>query len=139
MGSDFSWVEGKYLVNNDRYFTENPAAFAGFNQSTAVLDEWSASNPNGSFPAYGNQMQFDTHLLENASFLRLKNLAISYQLPKSWLGYTKVINGVKITASARNLFTITKYKGADPEIDSNLTYGAYPNSRQYSIGAEIEF
>lgn len=139
LGSDFSWVEGKYLVNNDRYFTENPAAFAGFNQSTAVLDEWSASNPNGSFPAYGNQMQFDTHLLENASFLRLKNLAISYQLPKSWLGYTKVINGVKITASARNLFTITKYKGADPEIDSNLTYGAYPNSRQYSIGAEIEF
>ena len=84
-------------------------------------------------------MLFDSHVLENASFLRLKNLAIGYQLPKAWLEKTKVIKNFKITASSRNLFTITKYKGADPEIDTNLTYGAYPNTRQFTIGAEITF
>jgi TonB-linked SusC/RagA family outer membrane protein len=139
LSSDFAWVYKKYLVNNDRYFTENPSSFPGFNQSTAVLDEWSSTNKNGNFPAFGNQMQFDTHLLENASFLRLKNISLSYDIPKSLLGYTKVVNGIKVTATARNLFTITKYKGADPEVDSNLTYGAYPNTRQYTVGVEFIF
>ena len=42
-------------------------------------------------------------------------------------------------ATGRNLFTLTDYKGADPEINTNLTYGAYPNTKQFSIGAEITF
>ena len=42
-------------------------------------------------------------------------------------------------ATARNLFTITNYKGADPEFDTNLTYGAYPNTKQFTIGAELTF
>ena len=79
------------------------------------------------------------NLLENSSFLRLKNISLSYDIPKSLLGYTKVVNGIKVTATARNLFTITKYKGADPEVDSNLTYGAYPNTRQYTVGVEFIF
>ena len=90
-------------------------------------------------PKFGEIMIFDTHLLENASFLRLKNLAVGYQFPKNWLEKTKIIKNFKITAAARNLFTITKYKGADPEIDSNLTFGAFPNTKQFTIGAEITF
>lgn len=139
LGADFAWVLGKHMVNNDRYFSVNPAAFAGWNQSTEVLNEWSQPGDITDIPAFGNVMQFDTHLLENASFLRLKNLAIGYQLPKSILAPTKVIKNFKVTASARNLFTVTKYKGADPEIDSNLTYGAFPNTKQFMIGAEITF
>ena len=139
IGADFSWVLGKYLLNNDRYFSENPAAFPGYNQSADILDEWKEPGDITDTPVFGSVMLFDSHLLENASFLRLKNLAIGYQLPKAWLEKTKVIKNFKITASSRNLFTITKYKGADPEIDTNLTYGAYPNTRQFTIGAEITF
>ena len=139
LGADFAWVLGKHMVNNDRYFSENPAAFAGKNQSTEVLNEWQNPGDVTTMPKFGEVMIFDSHLLENASFLRLKNLAIGYQFPKTWLEKTKVIKNFKITATARNLFTITKYKGADPEIDSNLTYGAFPNTKQFTIGAEITF
>ena len=139
LNADFAWVLGKYMVNNDYYFAANPYNFAGYNQSKDVLNEWKKPGDITDIPAYGNVMQFDTHLLENASFLRLKNISLSYTLPKNWLLPTKVIQGVRIMATARNLFTITNYKGADPELDTNLTYGAYPNTKQFTIGAELTF
>ena len=139
LNADFAWVLGKYMVNNDYYFAANPYNFAGYNQSKDVLNEWKEPGDITDIPAYGNVMQFDTHLLENASFLRLKNISLSYILPKNWLLPTKVIQGVRIMATARNLFTITNYKGADPELDTNLTYGAYPNTKQFTIGAELTF
>ena len=139
LNADFAWVLGKYMVNNDYYYAANPYNFAGYNQSKDVLNEWKEPGDITDIPAYGNVMQFDTHLLENASFLRLKNISLSYTLPKNWLLPTKVIQGVRIMATARNLFTITNYKGADPELDTNLTYGAYPNTKQFTIGAELTF
>ena len=139
LNADFAWVLGKYMVNNDYYFAANPYNFAGYNQSKDVLNEWKEPGDITDIPAYGKVMQFDTHLLENASFLRLKNISLSYTLPKNWLLPTKVIQGVRIMATARNLFTITNYKGADPELDTNLTYGAYPNTKQFTIGAELTF
>ena len=139
LNADFAWVLGKYMVNNDYYFAVNPYNFAGYNQSQDVLAEWQESGDITNIPRFGSIMQFDTHLLENASFLRMKNITLAYTFPKSLLKKTKVINGVKIMATGRNLFTLTDYKGADPEIDTNLTYGAYPNTKQFSIGAEITF
>ena len=139
LNADFAWVLGKYMVNNDYYFAANPYNFAGYNQSKDVLNEWKEPGDVTDIPAFGNVMQFDTHLLENASFLRLKNISLSYTLPKNWLLPTKVIQGVRIMATARNLFTITNYKGADAELDTNLTYGAYPNTKQFTIGAELTF
>lgn len=139
ISTDFSYVLGKYLINNDRYFSENPYNFRGYNQSERVLALWKNVGDITDVPKYGEVRQFDTHLLENASFLRCKNLNVSYTLPKNWIKKTQLINSVKFYGTARNLFTVTKYLGADPEIDSNLTYGAYPNTRQYSIGVQIIF
>ena len=139
LNADFAWVLGKYMVNNDYYFAVNPYNFAGYNQSEDVLREWKEPGDITDIPRFGSIMQFDTHLLENASFLRLKNITLAYSFPKSLLKHTKVINGFKIMATGRNLFTVTDYKGADPEINRNLTYGAYPNTKQFSIGAEITF
>ena len=84
LNADFAWVLGKYMVNNDYYFAANPYNFAGYNQSKDVLNEWKEPGDITDIPAYGNVMQFDTHLLENASFLRLKNISLSYTLPKNW-------------------------------------------------------
>ena len=59
--------------------------------------------------------------VENGSYLRLKNLTIGYSLPKEI--YSKInINRLRIYMTANNLFTITKYKGFDPEVGMN-TYG----------------
>jgi len=84
-------------------------------------------------------MQFDTHLIENASFLRLKNLQVAYNFPRRLLGKQNVVNGLKLSFTGRNLLTFTKYSGIDPEIDSNVTYGFVGNSKQYLFGLELTF
>jgi TonB-linked SusC/RagA family outer membrane protein len=138
--ADFSYVLGKYLINNDRYFSENPARFLGqLNQTQDILDYWKKPGDVTSFPAAGELLEFDDHLVEDASFLRLKVLTLAYTLPTAWLNKTKVVKGVKLYVTGRNLFTLTKYSGLDPEIDSNLSSGAYPNTRQIAGGIEITF
>jgi len=138
---DFSYVLGKYLFNNDGYFSENPYQFSGMNTSKKCADYWTSKNTDAKYPDWsqGAVMQFDTHLLENASFLRLKNLQVGYDFPKSLLNFQNVVKGVKFTFTGRNLLTITHYSGIDPEVDSNLTYGVPGNSKQYLFGAEITF
>lgn len=138
---DFSYVLGKYLLNNDAYYYKNPNQFSSYNTNKECADFWTSTNTNAKYPDWsqGAVMQFDTHLLENASFLRLKNLQIGYDLPKSLLNFQNVIKSVKFTFTGRNLLTITHYSGIDPEINSNLAYGVQGNSKQYLFGAEISF
>ena len=79
------------------------------------------------------------YFLENAAFLRLKNLTITYDLPQSWIKKTKILGGVRVFATGKNLFTVTDFTGVDPEVDSNVAMGNYPNSRQYTFGLEVKF
>ena len=138
--ADFSFVLGKWMINNDRYFSNNPAQFLSqLNQDYDVMNVWRNPGDLTLEPAYGSVRQFDTHLLENASFMRLKNLTLSYDLPEQWMSATGFISGVRLTATGRNLFTVTKYTGPDPEINSNLSMGAYPNTRQYTLGVQVMF
>ena len=71
-------------------------------------------------------MQFDTHLLENASFMRMKNLTVGYTLPVKLIQKTGVISNARIYFVGRNLLTVTKYKGYDPEVDSNINWVTIP-------------
>ncbi len=140
--ADFTYVLGKYLINNDAYFYMNPAANPNQNVHKAASDFWTPNNTDAQYPDWskGVQMQFDTHLLEDASFLRLKNLQVAYSLPERWLEWTNgVVKDFRITFTGRNLFTMTNYSGIDPEVDSNLTYGVAGNSKQLLGGIEITF
>ena len=139
--ADFSYVIGKYLVSNDGYFYGNPANFSTMNTNKAVSDFWTPDHRDAKWPDWskGAVMQFDSHLLEDASFLRLKNLQIAYSLPQKALGWQKVVKELKITFTGRNLLTFTKYTGIDPEINSNLTYGVGGNSKQFLGGIEVKF
>ena len=137
---DFSYVSGKYLLNNDRYFFENPSTFPGFNQSSTILDYWKKEGDVTRFPAYGTQFtQFDSRLIENASFMRLKNAMVSYQLPAALVQRTGIMKGSRIFVQGRNLLTFTKYEGPDPEHDINLSLGVNPNTRQYAVGITLNF
>jgi TonB-linked SusC/RagA family outer membrane protein len=142
--ADFAFAYKKYLFNNDRYFFENPtsAGFAGFNQSSRVLDYWKKAGDKTEFPAYSSTLlwtQFDSRLIEDASFMRLKNLTVSYSFPEKLLKGTKFFSGARIFATGRNLLTFTKYLGPDPEVDSNITLGVNPNTRQFSLGVDLTF
>lgn len=139
---DFAYYGGKYLINNDAYFYANPCKNSGENQHKSVSDFWTPYNTNARYPDWskGYEMQIgDTHILEDASFLRLKNLTIGYALSKKALGTQKVVKGVQFTVTGRNLWTVTKYEGLDPEVDSNVTLGIPSNTLQVLGGVEIKF
>jgi len=71
--------------------------------------------------------------VENASYLRLKNVQLGYTLPSPLLNRTKVAQNVRIYVSSVNLFTTTKYKGLDPEND------VIPVTRQFLVGIAAGF
>jgi len=141
MRADFSFVIGKYLINNDAYFYANPNKFGTENQHKSVSDFWTPNHTNAKYPDWsqGQIMQFDTHLLEDASFMRLKTLVIGYSFPKKWFNENTVVKALNITCTGRNLFTVTKFQGMDPEVDSNLTLGIPGNTLQVLGGIEITF
>ncbi|MBO7067855.1 MAG: TonB-dependent receptor [Bacteroidaceae bacterium] len=136
---DFQWQARKYMINNDNYFMKNANFATQFNQSKEMLNVWTTPGQVTDIPAYGEEVEFDTHLIENASFLRMKNVIIQYTLPKKWMAATKAIKNAKIFFVGRNLLTLTKFSGYDPEPDINLVKFNYPNTRQFVFGAELTF
>ncbi len=139
--ADFSYILGKTLINNDAYFYANPTQNLDNTQHKMVNDFWTPDNRNARYPDWsqGYTMQFDTNLHENANFLRLKNFQLAYNFPRRLLGNQQVLNGLKVSFTGRNLFTVTKYSGIDPEVDGNLTYGRVGNSMQLLFGVELTF
>ena len=137
--ADFAWQYGKYMTNNDNYFLKNANQGTAYNQAVDMLNIWTKPGDITDIPKYGEQVQFDTHLLEDASFLRMKNLIVQYTFPAKWMKATKGIQNAKVFFVGRNLFTVTKFSGYDPEPDINLVKFNYPNTRQFVFGMELTF
>ncbi len=137
--ADFAWQAGKYMINNDNFFLMNANMGTNYNQAVDMLNVWTKPGDITDIPRYGEAVEFDTHLLEDASFLRMKNLIVQYTFPKKWMQATKGIQDAKVFFVGRNLFTATKFSGYDPEPDVNLVKFNYPNSRQFVFGMELTF
>ena len=111
-----------------------------YNQSNRLLyDRWKQPGDITDIPRWGEITQLDDRFLENAAFLRMKNLSLSYSLPQTWLRKTHFFNMVRIYGQAQNLFTITNFNGLDPEVSSNIYQAQYPASRQFTMGVELQF
>ncbi|RYD95151.1 MAG: hypothetical protein EOP54_16290, partial [Sphingobacteriales bacterium] len=82
--------------------------------------------------------------LEDGSFARLKYIGFGYSFPKEWVSQIG-FDRARLSVSAQNVITITKYGGLDPEFVNNnifergVDFGAFPNVRTYSIGVEFGF
>ncbi len=139
--ADFAWQSGKYMIVNDNYFIRNASMGTAYNQSVDMLNVWTHPGQETDIPSYeySDRIEFDDHLVSNASFLRMKTLSLQYEFPKKWMMATRYIKGAKIFGIARNLFTITPFKGYDPEPDINLVQFNYPNTRQFVMGVELTF
>lgn len=136
----FSWVQGRWMLNNDRWFDESNGLYSSaYNQSRELLHGWKKPGDITNVPRYGVSPEMDTHLLEDASFLRLKNVMLTYALPRTLLQRSKWIESTRFFLQAQNLFTFTHFTGMDPESSSNVYQATYPMSRQFTVGAEICF
>ena len=140
LSAQFSWVADRWMINNDRYFDESNGTFATYNQSKKLLyDRWKEPGDITSIPRHGEITEFDSRLLEDASFLRLKNLTLSYNFDRKFIQKSKIIKNLRIYGQGQNLLTFTKFQGMDPESTANVYQAAYPMTRQFSAGVEVTF
>jgi len=140
--ADFSWIGDRWIWVNERYYTRNTYNLAGqTNFETCMKDIWTTPGQVTNIPKYGTPIYFlDTTYYSNAAFLRMKNITLSYSLPKKVLENTGIISGARFYVTGRNLLTFTNFDGYDPEVGySNGVAGLYPNSRQIVGGIEIQF
>jgi hypothetical protein len=118
------------------------------NASTAAYERWTPTNPTNDVQrAFEDPAPVNTsRYVENASFLRLKNITLGYNLPKSIA--SKIHSSqIKVYVSAANLATWTKYTGFDPEVSRNeqstlgqgIDYSIYPSSKSFLAGLSISF
>ncbi len=121
------------------------------NQLASTANFWTPSNPNSNIPAprggLGNpNLVMSNRFLESASYLRLQNVRLGYNLPVQWAKYV-AMTGLKVYVSGQNLFVITKYPGLDPEVGSfnenpllmNIDMGRYPTPRVFQLGINAQF
>ena len=139
LSTQFSWVADRWMINNDRYFDESNGRFATYNQSRRLLEGWQKPGDVTDIPRYGEYTEFDSRLLEDASFLRLKNVMLSYSLPAEWLERQNIFRSVRLYVQAQNLLTFTHFSGLDPEGSTNIYAAQYPMARQYTFGLDVTF
>lgn len=110
--------------------------------STDLIDRWSIDNPSGKFPKvidnainYNRVSPSDCDFsLQDASYLRLSTISLAYNFQPEMLKRLR-LSSLRLYASANNVFTITKYKGFDPETGD----WGYPPSRSFTVGMNIGF
>ena len=143
-------VSGSEVLNlTRRHMGNGEANYNGYSEWT---ERWrSASEPgNGLIPRANRQTgnsnnRPSSYQVEDASYLRLRNVTLSYTFPESKLG--NALSGMRIYVSGTNLLTITDYLGFNPEVNNqedNVNvqgedYGAYPLSRVFTVGVNASF
>ena len=137
---------GDIKVFNGYKFTAYNASQQGYNLDNRVLDAWTPENTNSNIPGLSTKddnQNFGTAsswYLEDASYLRLKNLTIGYTLPTPVINRLAKGASLRVFISGENLFTITGYKGIDPEVGGiGLDVAKYPVSRTFSGGVLFNF
>lgn len=113
---------------------QNSMIAAGVNPYELENRNGTIPNPLGSPTNTENSSRF----IEDGSYLRLKNLQIGYTFPAKWTQKFRC-SRLRLYATASNLFTITKYKGYDPEVGGGVDYGNYPQSRTFTFGLNANF
>ncbi len=137
--AQFSYAKETYRVNNLEFFVENPSFLVGgFNQA-ASFNFWTKPGDITSTQSPAYQNSFSSKYIQDASFLRLRTLMLSYQLPKNITGKLKHISNARFYIMGQNLLTWTKWRGYDPEDDNNISLSEFPNPRAITAGVDITF
>lgn len=144
----FTWSYGNDILNANRLIFEGGQRRKDLNMYAAYANRWTPENPNSDIPRVGGQGPegvYSTRVIEDGSYLRLKNVTLGYTFPAQWCKKLTISNA-RLFVSGENLLTFTSYSGFDPEVsvrNSALTpgfdYSAYPRARNISCGLSVTF
>lgn len=118
------------------------------NQFASYANRWSMENQDSNIPCVntsaGNRV-FSSRVIEDGSFLRIKDVVFGYSFPKNLLKKMS-IDKLRVFVSAQNLVTFTSYSGYDPEVSvrnsaltPGLDYSAYPRTVNFNFGINVGF
>jgi len=140
----FQWSYGNDVFNAAKLRTNGFQPFMNITRDY-YQNAWTEENQSNIAPAFGSiQPLASSYYVEDASFLRLKTVNLSYDIPRKILKKSQ-ISGVSLFLSANNLFTFTNYSGFDPEVSSNnpLIRGferfSYPRATTIILGLTLKF
>ncbi|MFP5040655.1 SusC/RagA family TonB-linked outer membrane protein [Parasediminibacterium sp. JCM 36343] len=146
-GFDFNiFIYGSYGNDIYRAYERN---LAETNKYRGVLARWTGpgttnnpKNPRVTFKDPNNNTRASDRYLQDGSFIKIKDLQLGYVIPAHL--YKNVFSKIRVYVQVKNLLTLTKYDGFDPEIaggifDTNIDRGAYPQARIYSMGIDCKF
>jgi TonB-linked SusC/RagA family outer membrane protein len=154
-------TQGNDVFNWNTWWIDFWPSFQGQKSTELLYDSWTPTNTNTRVPKASNKSNFSTntqstsYYIEDGSYLRLKNLQLGYTIPESVLSKISV-KSLRVYVQVVNAFTITKYTGLDPEIDTQnstttgnqtvrndrirgVDYGNYPTVRTYLLGLNLAF
>ena len=149
-GLDFSMLlQG--VVGNQAFNVTRRTDLYYINLPKTILNRWtgegtSNTQPRFMFDSPNNNYRASDLWVEDASFLRARNVQLGYTLPQKWT-QKAAIQRLRFYVQAENLFTLTKYSGCDPEVtggngfssDLGVDRGVYPQSRTFSVGVNLNF
>jgi TonB-linked SusC/RagA family outer membrane protein len=150
-GIDFSFMfqfnYGNDIYNATRLYATQ-SRNGRRNMLAEVADRWTETNASNLVPSTKGYVTNDVYsrFVEDGSFLRLKNVTLGYTLPKKWT-QKAYIKRMRVYATGQNLFCISGYSGYDPEVSTagnnpmtpGLDWGAYPKSRVFTFGIDLQF
>lgn len=140
-------VQDKDVYNNTKQYLENMSG--DWNSTSDVWNAWTPTNTNTSQPRLGNSSHnyqlANSYMVEDGSYLRLKNIQLGYNLNPSIISQLK-LTSLKLYVGMENALTFTKFKGFDPEFMGSNNYSRgvynlnqYPQSRTYTFGLKFGF
>ncbi len=145
----FQGSQGNDIVNVSAVGNTLDYGF-GLNMTKDVYnDHWTPTNTNAKYPVLtrSSSMRYSDRLVEDGSFLRLRNIQLMYTLPTQKLGM-KWFRNLQIYASGQNLLTWTKYSWWDPEVNSQgganstaqgIDHYSYPTVKSVTLGIKVGF
>ena len=154
----FFWNKGNEIYNYVKYYTDM-RVFVGGVSKRVLYDSWTPSNTNAALPALGagaangftsfTTSTSNSYYVEDGSYFRARNIQLGYTLPKKLVNRAKLEN-VRFYVQAQNLFTITDYTGADPDLSilsrdpgglGDLYIGVdlsgFPNPKMFLFGLNV--
>ncbi|MFD2891667.1 SusC/RagA family TonB-linked outer membrane protein [Flavobacterium chuncheonense] len=134
----FTFAAEYFRYNNQTFFQENPN-FAQYNVSTEMLTMWQNPGDITEVQSFQYNREFSSKDIEDASYIRFRNVQVGYTLPKKFTDSIKYIDGLRVYAQAQNLATWTKFTGFDPEDDNNIAQYEYPTPKIFTFGVDVKF
>lgn len=140
LDAQFNYAYNYTVMNCARWYMDNHK-FNG-NKPVRMLRMWMKEGDVTDVPAFRDGIEpspMASQFLEDASFLRLKTLRLTWQLPEKWMNRTGILRNMSVYCQGENLMTCTGYTGADPEVNGGYDFMSYPKPRTVTFGIDVNF